>query len=77
MKGSGSVSVSFTNDKESLPTGLSSMMPWALDLAADMLAGLTLRWKNRRRKDMMAVLANVDEMDVCFAIRFKGREEYL
>lgn len=37
----------------SIPTALSSMMPWALVLAADMAAGLMLEPKNLRRNEMV------------------------
>ena len=36
-----------------LPTALSSMMPWALVLAADMAAGVTFEPKNLRRNEML------------------------
>lgn len=40
--------------QENIPTALSSMIPWALVLAADMMAGLTgLVVKNLRRKEML------------------------
>lgn len=35
----------------SIPTVLSSMMPWALVFAADMAAGFTLEPKNLRRNE--------------------------
>ncbi len=37
----------------SIPTALSSMMPWALVFAADMAAGLTLEPKNLLRNEMV------------------------
>jgi hypothetical protein len=39
-----------------LPTALSSMMPWALVLAADMIAGLIAVEKKRRRNEMLGNL---------------------
>ena len=36
-----------------VPTALSSMMPWALVVAADMAAGVTLEPKNLRKKEML------------------------
>ncbi len=36
-----------------IPTALSSIIPWALVLAADMAAGLTLEPKNLRRNEML------------------------
>ena len=37
----------------SIPTALSSMMPWALVVAADMAAGLVPEPKNLRRNEMV------------------------
>ena len=37
----------------SIPTALSSMMPWALVVAADMAAGFTPEPKNLRRNEMV------------------------
>lgn len=37
----------------SLPTALSSMMPWVLVVAADMAAGFTLEPKSLRRNEIL------------------------
>lgn len=37
----------------SLPTALSSMMPWVLVFAADMVAGFTLEPKSLSRNEML------------------------
>jgi hypothetical protein len=36
-----------------MPTALSSMMPWALVFAADIVAGLVEEEKNRRKNEML------------------------
>ena len=43
-----------------IPTALSSMMPWALVVAADMAAGFTPEPKNLRRNEMVNSGVNVE-----------------
>ena len=46
--------------RSSIPTALSSMMPWALVVAADMAAGLVPEPKNLRRNEMVNSGVNVE-----------------
>ena len=52
----------------SIPTALSSMMPWALVVAADMAAGFTAEPKNLRRKEMVNSGVNVKVVSVDCAL---------
>ncbi len=55
----------------SIPTALSSMMPWALVFAADMAAGLILEPKNLRRNEMVG--NEVFFFEGLFAVVLDGR----